>query len=314
MNWTLKYRPDQVKKLHLTETRKQLLKFLKDGFIPQVLLFAGPKGTGKTSSSRLVAAVLNEAKNKPLIQAVYFKKEKPKKPLVEPNQKDPLIQKILTGKSYVVQEIDAASYRGIDDVRELKNRAFTPPVEGLMNIFILDEVHMLTTPAFNALLKLLEEPPDHAVFILATTEPEKIPETVTSRCQVLRFRKASKAELVQALTQVAQAEKIKADKKALELLADLADGSFRDAIKYLELSVKDRQLDLEKVQTVLGSSLKDEAKLFLNLVINKNASGITNLFNNLREKQADEKVFHKAFVRLLYDYLTLEIKKPKTPR
>ncbi len=307
MNWTLKYRPKQIKALNLEVIRKQLLQFMHDGYIPTTLLFAGPKGTGKTSSSRLVAAVLNEPKNEQLVDQVYFQHKNATKSLVEPDLKLKMINNILTGQSYIVNEIDAASHRGIDHIRELKERVFLPPVEGKMSVFILDEVHMLTTPAFNALLKILEEPPDHAIFILATTEPEKIPATVISRCQVLRFRQAQDEEIIDVLSRIAKKEKLETTKPALSLIAHLAEGSFRDAIKYLELATIDHQLKIDQIEKLVGKSMEAEAKHFLELILRKNQLDLTAFFQNLRNQNANEKVFLTAFVHLLYQQLLLNI-------
>ena len=308
MNWTLKYRPKQVKDLNLTKVKQQLLQFMSDGYIPSTLLFAGPKGTGKTSSSRLVAAVLNEPRNEPLVDQVYFHHQKPMHSFVEPDLKLKMITNILSGQSYIVNEIDAASHRGIEDIRALKERVFLPPVEGKMSVFILDEVHMLTTPAFNALLKLLEEPPNHAVFILATTEPEKIPATVTSRCQVLRFRRAQSQEIMTALNQITRKEKLKVDSTSLNLIAQLADGSFRDAVKYLELATVNHQVKIDQIEKLIGRSMELEAKEFLSLILAKNEANLTHFFQNLREQNANEKIFLTAFVNLIYQQLLISIR------
>lgn len=149
-----------------------------------------------------------------------------------------------------VIELDAASNRGIDDVRTLKDNVILAPVGGKKKIYIIDEAHMLTSEASNAFLKTLEEPPDHVVFILATTNPEKLPETVRSRLTTIVFEKAKVEEIINKLLKVTKAEKIKTEKGALELIAKGADGSFRDAIKLLE--------QLASYSDVIGEKLVKE--------------------------------------------------------
>ena len=207
MPWNRTYRPHTLADLHLTSVRENLQTLLKNKKIPHVFLFAGPKGTGKTSSSRIIGAILNEPKNKEIVEELFFGKKASKKSFVPPDPSNPFIEKILTGSSYTVQEMDAASNRGIDNIRELKERVALPPQEGLVTVYILDEAHMLTTEAFNALLKVLEEPPEHVVFILATTELHKVPDTIKSRSHLVAFKKASKEELTQALERIIGKEK-----------------------------------------------------------------------------------------------------------
>ncbi|MBU0576226.1 AAA family ATPase, partial [Patescibacteria group bacterium] len=209
MSWQRIYRPKTIQGLHLTNVRETLQQLMDKGQIPQVLLFAGPKGTGKTSLARIIGAMLNDPANEKVVDYQFFNGSKPKNnKYVEPDFELNFNDRIYRGKSFIVQEMDAASNRGIDDIRELKERVALPPQDGKMTVYILDEAHMLTSAAFNALLKLLEEPPVHAVFILATTEFHKIPETIKSRCSVIHFRKADHEELKQALRGVLEAEKI----------------------------------------------------------------------------------------------------------
>lgn len=163
------------------------------GTLPHALLFSGTRGTGKTSLARIFAAAIG-------------------------------VSELDT------YEIDAASNRGIDDIRELKEAVYTMPYESPYKVYIIDEVHMLTKEAFNALLKTLEEPPAHVIFILATTEEEKLLDTILSRCQVFRFRSPSRAVLAEAVTAVAKAEGFALAPDAADLIAIAADGSFRDAL------------------------------------------------------------------------------------
>jgi len=292
MSWIRQYRPQQINQLHLESVKKQIQDLLKKGKIPQVMLFTGPKGTGKTSTARIIGALLNDSKNETQVSHVYLKLQSgPSVPLQEPSY-SAMTQQIIDGQSYIVQELDAASHRGIDDVRNLKERAALAPQDGIMSVFILDEAHMLTNPAFNALLKLLEEPPPHAIFILATTEAHKIPPTVVSRCQVIKFHQASKDEIVAALKSVVKAEKLKVTDKSLAEIAELAEGSFRDAVKLLELVTDETgQVTSKKIAEFLGGSLQDQVWQLLEAIIDKNAKLVAEIFLELRQGGINESAF-----------------------
>jgi DNA polymerase III subunit gamma/tau len=315
MSWHRTYRPKTISSLHLTNIRETLQQFMENGQIPQVLLFAGPKGTGKTSSARIIGAMLNDPTNEKIIDYQFFKGSKPKSlKYGEPDPKRGFNDPIYRGQSFIVQEMDAASNRGIDDVRELNERAALPPQDGKMTVYILDEAHMLTTAAFNALLKLLEEPPAHAVFILATTELHKIPDTIKSRCSVLHFRKANHEEIQEALVGVLGEEKIKYDAKALDLIADLADGSFRDAVKFLEMVATDGQITLDRVETVLSTSVNNDVTQLLDYVLDKDEKSVAELFEDLRSRNVDEPFFFKSIINYLHTCLLQNLKvKPGKP-
>ncbi|MBM3205535.1 DNA polymerase III subunit gamma/tau [Candidatus Shapirobacteria bacterium] len=245
----LKYRPQKVSELDLDDVRESLQKILKSKKIPHAFLFSGPKGTGKTSAARIVAKTLNCPH---------------KKDSGEPCNRCEICQEITTGSSLDLIEIDAASNRGIDDIRNLREKIKLSPAKCPYKVYIIDEVHMLTTEAFNALLKTLEEPPAHAFFILCTTEPQKLPKTIISRCLQIKFRRSTQAELIHSLTRVVKGEKLSLEKGVLEAIAPQADGSFRDAQKILDqLSSGSQKIALKETQKLLGQieELKPEKLL-----------------------------------------------------
>lgn len=280
MSWPLKYRPRTFDELALKDVREQLKKLLTSSDAPQVFLFAGPKGSGKTSTSRIISAFLNSD--------------------LDDTEKD----RIFSGSSFVVQEMDAASNRGIDDIRSLKERAMMPPQLGKKAVYILDEAHMLTKEAFNALLKLLEEPPEHAVFILATTELHKVPDTILSRSNLIRFRQATDLELGEVLSKILTKEKVEFEPDALSQVIRRADGSFRDAVKLLEMVCRGEKKLTGASLAVLGSlTLKQDLIDLVKAVVAKDEQTVIKLFASLREHGEDEKHFTKELLKFLHEDL-----------
>lgn len=303
MNWNRKYRPQKIADLHLTKVREHFLSLLHSGKFSQVFLFAGPKGTGKTSTARIIAAVLNDPANVASVTNIFFDKKTKPSPLQEPNSNNPQVTKIFSGSSFMVQELDAASNRGIDDIRSLKERVALPPQDGLISIYILDEVHMLTTEAFNALLKLLEEPPPHVVFILATTELDKIPPTVASRAQVIEFTKASPPEIERALQNILTQEAVEYDPQVVSLVAKHADGSFRDAVKLLEMIAQVGTVTMQTAEKVVSLTNTSHSEKLLAALIAKDAALVMQIFTTLRERSTDQKQFYSQLITVLHDDL-----------
>lgn len=233
-----KWRPQGFDSLVGQEAvRIALTNALETGRIAHAYLFAGPRGTGKTSTAKILAKAVNCEHG----------------PTPNPCNKCQNCVRINDGTSMDVFEIDAASNRGIDEIRDLREKVAFAPVNGRYKVYIIDEVHMLTTEAFNALLKTLEEPPPHVIFILATTEPHKIPATIHSRCQRFDFKRVTDSDIVKRLREVADGSGIAADDDALQLIAVQADGGMRDALSLLDqCGVMAERVSAETVRSVLG--------------------------------------------------------------
>lgn len=221
---------------HVTITLRNAL---RDGRLSHAYLFTGPRGTGKTSTARILAKAINC-----LAEDVRAR----------PCNQCRICIAISEGRQLDLIEIDAASNRGIDEIRDLREKIGFRPNEARYKIYIIDEVHMLTKEAFNALLKTLEEPPPHAIFVLATTEPDRVPETVRSRCQRFDFRRIPTGEIVEHLAEILRSEDGRAETEALTAIARRSTGSMRDAVSLLDqmLSYGDDVLSLARVEGVLG--------------------------------------------------------------
>lgn len=287
----LKYRPQKIGELDLTEVREQLTKIVKSGKIPHAFLFAGPRGAGKTSAARIIAKAVNCERRKG----------------VEPCNKCSQCTAINKGSSLDIIEIDAASHRGVDDVRSLREAIKLSPAGAKKKVYIVDEAHMLTPEAANALLKTLEEPPEHAMFVLATTAPEKLPDTVRSRCTLLIFRKAQEEEIVRSLERIVKGEKLKLEKGVLDKLAGNVDGSFREAHKLLEqLSLGKKKVTLADTGKLVTLTSVDPGVL-LSLLAVKNAKGALAEVDRVVKSGANLKVYTTAILRSLREMLLEKI-------
>src|SRR3989339_1627239 len=209
--WRSQNFDELVGQKHIVQTLKNAI---TQNRIAHAYLFCGPRGTGKTSIARIFAKALNCDKG----------------PTVSPCGTCANCGKIRDGHAVDVVEIDVASNRGIDEIRDLREKVRYAPIEGRYKVYIIDEVHMLTSEAFNALLKTLEEPPAHVIFVLATTEMSRVPVTIESRCQRLDFARISLDEVKEHLSKIAKAEEFEIDAKALDLVARSGEGSMRDSV------------------------------------------------------------------------------------
>ena len=266
---------------------------LKQGRIGHAYLFCGPRGTGKTSMARIMAKAVNCEKN-----------GKP-----DPCNDCPSCISITDGHNMDVIEIDAASNRGVDNIRELREKVRLNPVQGEYKVYIIDEVHMLTGEAFNALLKTLEEPPSHAIFIMATTEPQKLPATIISRCQRFDFHRITSQEIAKKLHQMAQQEGILIEESALNRIAESADGSMRDAESMLDqLSSYVQETVTENIILhMLGRCDVTTVHRFIKALKQEDYPIIIQQLDDIRSSGIDASQFTKDMIAYLRDMFVLSI-------
>ena len=276
-----KYRPQKFSEFINQETvKKTLQNALLLNKISHAYLFAGVRGTGKTTMARLFAKAVNclrPEQSRGANGESYF----------EPCNKCNACQEINASRSVDLIEIDAASNRGIDEIRDLKEGIRFSPVKAKYKVFIIDESHMLTPAAFNALLKTLEEPPEHAIFILATTEPDKLLPTILSRVQRFDFKRLPTKEIVQKLKNISEKENFAIDEPAMLAIARSAGGSLRDAESILSQIVAfsyDKKISLNEVESVLGTVRFEKIKDFLEFLAENNLEQSVRFVNNLQNE------------------------------
>ncbi len=285
-----KYRPQTLDDLIGQEQVKlTLLNSLKNQKLAHAYLFCGPRGTGKTSTARILAKMVNCTDK------------------VSPGcGKCQSCLSISDGTSLDLIEVDAASNRGIDDIRALRDNIKLSPSSSLKKVYIIDEVHMLTTESFNALLKTLEEPPSHVLFILATTDPQKVPATILSRVSRLDFKLASIEDLKIAFKKILESEKVEADDEALNLLARYAQGSFRDGVKLLDQVASSGKVSVLEIEKILSSSSFDGIKKVLEKVAECDGKGALNEFSVLMTDGASTKELNLSILEILRDLIMVK--------
>jgi len=293
-----KWRPqrfaDMVGQEHIIATLKNAIRQKRTA---HAYLFVGPRGIGKTTTARIIAKAVNCLNRKP--------------DSAEPCNQCANCLEISSGRAIDLIEIDAASHRGIDDIRELREGIKFAPVKLKYKVFIIDECHQLSKDASNALLKTLEEPPAHAIFILATTELHKILATILSRCQRFDFRKLTLPELVARLQKLADNEKAKVEKTALELVAIAGGGSVRDAESLLgqALAISNAQKTIapEDIRQILGITQAESVGELVGLLARKNTPDAINYLNQIAQKGYDLQEFGKNILNYLRQALILSI-------
>ena len=291
--WRPKTFQDIIGQEYITTTLRNALSSKK---LAHALIFSGPRGIGKTSTARIVAKALNcESKNDETLMC----------------EKDfcTFCAEISEGKSIDVQEIDAASHTGVNDVREIIENVKYLPSSAKNKVYIIDEAHMLSQAAFNALLKTLEEPPNHVLFILATTEPHKIPSTILSRCQRYDFRKVSVTEIKKNLEKIIEQEKVKIDEKSLFLISREADGSVRDSLSLMDqlIATFGNNIKFEEAISILGIVDNYVLKSLLKEIIEKNPKKSLEILSDSLSKGLNPKKIAEDLTKLLRHIIMLKI-------
>ena len=283
-----KYRPSELDEVvGQKEIKKILASSVNNGTITHAYLFSGPRGTGKTTMAKILAKMVNCLS--PIDGNACGKCD--------------ICKNILDSNDVI--EIDAASNNGVDEIRELREKANLVPSNAKYKVYIIDEVHMLTTQAFNALLKTLEEPPKHVIFILATTEYYKIPLTITSRCQKFQFNKITDEEIVDRLKYISIQENINIDDDALFEIAKISDGGMRDSINFLDQlrSFNNESISINDVYEVCGNISNDDFVNLFTVIRNNDVEKVTAFFEKMNETGKNYSKFNEDVVDYLKDII-----------
>jgi DNA polymerase-3 subunit gamma/tau len=292
-----KWRPQKwdevIGQPHVVQTLRNAV---VNGHVVHAYLFAGPRGTGKTTAARLLAKAVNcsdpDPANRPCNQCDHCKA-------------------VNEGRYLDLIEIDAASQTGVDDVRALRDKINFIPNQGTYKIYIIDEVHMFSNSAFNALLKTLEEPPAHAIFILATTEMSKIPATVLSRCQRHEFRRLPMDEIISQLKRICESEKLAAEPEALALIARQSAGGMRDAISLLDqMASTGMEISLSLTQTILGTATSQTVLAIMEAVLNQAPSAGMDAIHAALNSGSDPRLLARQMVDYLRAVLLIQMGNP----
>jgi len=297
-----KYRPQLFSEIsgqsHIIRT---LSNAIKNNRIGHAYLFTGPRGTGKTTLARIFSQTINCLDPQ--------KKKQDDFSLVESCLKCANCQIINSKKALDIIEIDAASYTGVDNIRQIRETVPLPPSKLKYKVYIIDEVHMLSQGAFNALLKTLEEPPSHAIFILATTEVHKVPVTIISRCQRFDFLSLTQEQIISRLEKIAKKENVEIEKAALETIAIEAEGGMRDAESLLGqiIGLEDQKITATEVDSILGTSPRKKSIDFLNTIFEKKYDIALQKISELSQEGVNFKNFTKNIINFLRAILVLSI-------
>jgi len=284
-----KYRPQRISELDSESIKKRIFDVLSSNRIPHAFLLTGPRGLGKTSTARIIAKSVN-----------CLDKDKSG----EPCGKCIMCESISSGVNLDVFEMDGASNRGIDEIRDLREKVKLAPSSAKYKVYIIDEVHMLTNEAFNALLKTLEEPPSHAIFILCTTDLQKLPETIISRCMRFEFHYPSKEELILSLKRAVIGEKLEIEDEALLLIAEGAKGSFRDGQKILDqLSFEKKKISHEMVSKLLTGDNEGIDDIFFEFLLKKDTGRAIEWLHEKADKGINLKGFTEKILSTLHSSL-----------
>lgn len=288
-----KWRPQTFEDLVGQEPISRILKnAITQNKVAHAYIFSGPRGVGKTTTARILAKTLNCLSG----------------PTPDPCGKCPSCTAISDGSSMDVSEIDGASNTGVDNIRDLRERVRYAPSGGRYKIYIIDEAHMLSTSAFNALLKTLEEPPPHVIFVLATTEPKKIPSTVLSRCQHLPFRRIPGQKIKERLKFICNADSIKAEDSALEMIARAADGSMRDSLTILDqIASFSEDITVSEIKNLLGLTDVETLSKLSEAVIEGDRKSIISIISELTNTGTDLKAFTKDLLQFIRNLLIAKI-------